>query len=474
MISNFLLIAGIVIWGYALTGILKIKKGFGPVLGIAVSMAVLEIGGAFGVLWSVAKIYCIAVCIFSIAYIARTRNKDNVKSYFLNPSIIGFLFAALVYMILVSGETLFYTKLDSFLHWGMFSKAVFYDHNLDIWNSGMKVNHRVYPHGLASWYSLFALGKRIYNERDVMLSINVLLFASSCPIIDIALCEIKELLPSKKITLWIVYLISGMSVASFLWIWKFSDTWSYTSGYMDIPLGAAFMASLCLAVTDGADNYRKALGISLLSAMLVMIKPSGIIFVIVVCLVYLVNNYISKEFHKTTNDAWKLFSVCGLGVSIPLMELGIWSAMMKYLNIGGGDQFRLKEFLPGNVIAKFQSDATYAKLLPTVIRNFFTVFLTRKVVCISAFFWMILCIAIAVFTIVLQKDCREKKKVLYVNICMLLFFCFYNLFLLWTYLTTMSPNEALGTKCYELSLINISETTRHLRISYDVFCLKKK
>ena len=308
MISNLLLIGGIVLWGYVLTSILKIKEGFGPVLGIAVSMAVLEIGGAFGALWPTAIIYCIVVCILSIVYIAGTRNKMNMKAYFLNPSIIGFLFATLFYMIMSYGKILFYTEWDAFMHWGMFSKAVFYNHNLDVWNSDLSINHNTYPHGMASWYSLFALGKRTYMERDVMLSINVLLFASSCPIVDIAACKIKKLLPDKKIISLIVYLVSGMSVASFLWIWKFEEgVWAYTSGIMDIPLGAAFMASLCLAITNSENNYCKAFGVSLLSAMLVMIKPSGIIFVATVCMVYLVNEYISKGFYLTSNSVRELF-----------------------------------------------------------------------------------------------------------------------------------------------------------------------
>ncbi|MCM1039426.1 MAG: hypothetical protein NC314_03205 [Roseburia sp.] len=48
MISNLFLIAGIILWGYVLTNTLKIKESFGPVLGIAVSMAVLEAAGAGG------------------------------------------------------------------------------------------------------------------------------------------------------------------------------------------------------------------------------------------------------------------------------------------------------------------------------------------------------------------------------------------------------------------------------------------
>lgn len=460
-----------------MTNKLKIKDSFGPVFGIAVSMAVLEIGGAFGLLWPVAYIYCIAVCIISIAYIAGIKNKTDLKTYFLNPSIIGFLFAALFYMILSSGETLFYTKLDSFLHWGMFSKAVFYNHNFDVWNSDLCVNHRVYPHGMAAWYSLFALGKSTYAERDVMLSINVLLFASGCPIVDIAVCKIRKLLPSRKIVSLIIYLVSGMSVASFLWIWKFGEICSYTSGYMDIPLGAAFMASLCLAVTDGRDYYGKAFAVSLLSAMLVMIKPSGIIFVSVVCLVYLVNEFISKGFKMTSNTVGKLF-VCGGGViSIPLIELGIWNAMMKYLNITGGDQFRLRSFFPSTVIERYQSDTAYAELCPVVIRNFFKAFFTGEVVFrISAFCWMLLCIAIAMVTIIFQKDHRERIKVLCVNICMLFMFFLYNLFLLWTYLTTMSEGEAVGIVCYDRYIgsymIGWFVLCIYLMFSYNVGTLK--
>lgn len=451
MINNLLLIVGIVVWGYVLTSVLNIKESFGPVLGIAVSMAILEIGGAFGILWQSAIIYCIAVCVLSIAYIARAGGKAEMKSYFFNPSITGFLLAALFYMILSFEETLFYTGWDSFMHWGMFSKNVFYSHNFDVWNNDLLVNHRVYPHGMAAWYSLFALGKRTYAERDIMLSINVLLFASSCPIVDIAVCKIRKFVSDKKIFSVLIYPLAGISVASFLWIWKFWEgVWPYISGYMDIPLGVAFMAALCLAVTDSTDFYCKAFGVSLLSAMLVMIKPSGIIFVGAVCLVYLVNEYISKGFRMTPDAVGKLFSGGMLSISVPLMELGIWNVMMKYLGVTGGDQFRLKSFLPSNVIAQYQSDTAYAELFHTVIHNFLLAFFTRGVVLhISAFCWMVLCIAIAVFTIIFLKDYHEKKKVLWVNICMLCLFCLYNLFLLWTYLTTMSEGEAIAVKCYD-------------------------
>ncbi|MCM1387656.1 MAG: hypothetical protein NC231_10025 [Bacillus sp. (in: Bacteria)] len=307
MISNLFLVCVLVILGYVLTSILKVKESFGPVLSIAVSMAVLEIGGAFGVLWAAAHIYCIVVCTVIVAYIVCTRNKMAIKAYFLNPSVIGFLFAAFFYMILSSGQILFYTGADSFLHWGMFSKAVFYNHNLDVWNSDLVVNHRVYPHGMASWYALFALGKSVYAERDVMLSINLLLFASACPLVDIAVYKIKKLLPDRKIISLIVYMISGMSVTSLLWIWRLGE-WPYISGYMDIPLGAVFMASLCMAVTDGGSYYGKAFGVSLLSAMLVMIKPSGIIFVGVVCLVYLADEYSRNEFQMTRRCYLRIIS----------------------------------------------------------------------------------------------------------------------------------------------------------------------
>ena len=312
MISNSLLILGIVFFGYVLTSLLKTKKSFGPVLAIAFSMAVLEIGGAFGVLWPAANIYCIAVGSFSMIYLAKTRNRADMANYFLNPSIIGFLFANLFFIILTSGVTIAYTELDSFLHWGMFSKAVFYNHNLDVWNSDLCVNHRVYPHGMASWYSLFALWKNTYMERDVMVSINVLLFASGCPIVDIAASRIKKMFPCKKIVSLIIYLVSGISVASLLWIWRFGKVCAYTSGYMDIPLGAVFMVSLCMAVTKGENYYRKAFAVSLVSSMLVMIKPSGIIFVSVVCLVYLMNEYMNRGFCMSRHDIGKLISGGGI------------------------------------------------------------------------------------------------------------------------------------------------------------------
>lgn len=62
---------------------------------------------------------------------------------------------------------------------------------------------------------------------------------------------------------------------------------------------------------------------------------------------------------------------------------------------------------------------------------------------------MVICIAIAAFTIIFIQDPCGKRKVLCVNVCMLLFFCLYNLFLLWTYLTTMSKGEATGINCYD-------------------------
>ena len=77
---------------------------------------------------------------------------------------------------------------------------------------------------------------------------------------------------------------------------------------MDIPLGAVFMVSLCMAVTKGENYYRKAFAVSLVSSMLVMIKPSGIIFVSVVCLVYLMNEYMNRGFCMSRHDIGKLIS----------------------------------------------------------------------------------------------------------------------------------------------------------------------
>ncbi len=112
--------------------------------------------------------------------------------------------------------------------------------------------------------------------------------------------------------------------------------------------------------------------------MLVMIKPSGIIFVDGVCLVYLVYEYIGAGLHRTLRDIGRLMRIGGVVVSVPLIELGIWNAMMKYLQLTGGDQFRLREFLPGTVIMKYQSDSDYAQLFYVVIQNFFKAFFTRE------------------------------------------------------------------------------------------------
>ncbi|MCM1387655.1 MAG: hypothetical protein NC231_10020 [Bacillus sp. (in: Bacteria)] len=89
---------------------------------------------------------------------------------------------------------------------------------------------------------------------------------------------------------------------------------------------------------------------------------------------------------------------------------------------------------------------------------------------------MILCIAIAVFTILLLKDRSGKKKALRVNICMLLGFWLYNLFLLWTYLTTMSDSEALAVICYDRYIgsyiIGWFALSGYLLVFYDIGALK--
>lgn len=57
--------------------------------------------------------------------------------------------------------------------------------------------------------------------------------------------------------------------------------------------------------------------------MLVMIKPSGIIFVGGVCLVYLVYEYIGAGLHRTLRYIGRLMRIGGVVVSVPLIELGI-------------------------------------------------------------------------------------------------------------------------------------------------------
>ncbi|MCM1211248.1 MAG: hypothetical protein NC318_06565 [Blautia sp.] len=137
----------------------------------------------------------------------------------------------------------------------------------------------------------------------------------------------------------------------------------------------------------------------------------------------------------------------------------------------------MKGFLPSSVITRYQTDAAYAEMFHTVIRNFFHVLFTRNIVFhMSAFCWMILCIVIAVFTIFFAKDPLEKKKALCVNLCMLLGFWLYNLFLLWTYLTTMSHSEAVGVVCYGryigTYLIGWFALSGYLLFSYQAGALK--
>ena len=111
MLSSLLCVAGIAIWGYILVSILKIKDSFGPVLAIAASMVILGIGGAFGVLWPTAITYCFSACVLSGVYIVKTRNITEMRTYFLNPSIIGFLFAALYACIFRENTFLYGVRL---------------------------------------------------------------------------------------------------------------------------------------------------------------------------------------------------------------------------------------------------------------------------------------------------------------------------------------------------------------------------
>lgn len=448
---NILIILGIVLLGFVITNLLQIKNSFGPILSIALSMSILEIGGALGMLWPISIIYCCTVFLGSIIYIlCFKKHHKQFQLYIANPIIIGFVVASLLYMVLSYKQTLFFWKCDSFLHWGLFFKAVFYEHNFDIYYNDFFVNHRSYPHGMAAWYSIFALGKDVFSEGDVMLSINTILFASACPIVDSISCKMHNFIPnSKKLTFILKSLFSTICIACLFHIWDFGDTISYVSGYMDIPLGVVFMASLCLAISHSNNSFQKAIALSLITSMLVMIKPSGVLFFGITALLWIIIEYCNLKERTHTPSLVSMCKSSAIVVSIPMLELLVWSVIINHLGLSGDDQFAIKNFGIGTVISNHVDIGEQTSSFTQIVINFIKVFFTRPIsLHIPAFVWGLICISISIFAYWKSTSQTSKNKIKYSAIYMVIMFFLYNMFLLWTYLTTMSEGEALGVVCY--------------------------
>ena len=448
---NVLIIVGIILSGFVITNFLQIRNSFGPILSIALSMSILEIAGALKILWPMCIIYSCAIFLVGILYILFHRKYDKqFQHYITSPIIIGFFVASLIYILLSCNQTLFFWKCDSFLHWGLFFKAVFYEHNFDVFYNDFFVNHRVYPHGMAAWYSVFALGKDVFSEGDVMLSINTILFASACPIVDNISCKISNSIPGgTKQKFMVNSLFSTMCIACLFHIWDFGDTVSYVSGYMDIPLGVVFMASLCLTISHSCNSAKKAIALSLMTSMLVMIKPSGVLFFGITALLWIIIEYCHAKENTHTLNFVSMSKSFVIIISIPMLEMLIWSAITNYLGLSGDDQFAIKNFGIGTILSNLLDTGEQTASVLQIVKNFIRVFFTRSIsLHIPAFVWGLICLSISFFIYWKTTSKTTKNEIKYFAIYMTIMFFLYNLFLLWTYLTTMSSGEALGIVCY--------------------------
>lgn len=276
----------------------KLKKEFIPILIISIITVIVFIAGILNFMKITTILIGTTGFILAInEFINIIKNKTKIK---LNFSLLIFFILLCLMVYLLNGIKL--TNYDDFSHWGLIVKDILQNDRLP--NSTSKTIMFIsYPPSTACfiYYVCSYLGA---SEALMLFAQSIIILSSIYTIF--AMCKKENKISWIIAILLSVYLLLGNIFINMLLV--------------DCVLAVMGIASL-LIIKYYKDDSKYALFnvIPILSA-LILVKNSGIFFVIVnliIWLIYYIKNHVIKEIFKTKYILW---------IFVPFLLLFIWNA----------------------------------------------------------------------------------------------------------------------------------------------------
>lgn len=440
IITDIVVLLVLLAWGNVCCKAFQIPRGYTPVLGVSAAVVVLHVAGTFGLLWPFSIAFLVVGPLSWVGCFHKTW-KIELYSNLMTASIIGFLLACILLEIIYLLSEPFYYQWDEFSHWGIFYKSVYFYHNFSIHVPNEIFVHPSYPQGASALYSVFAVLKREFSERDTYFSLNTALFACSSAIFT---GPHKE--KGTKIWLTVLAMVGTPFILS---AFSFADAKAYTTVYLDIASGAFFGAALCLMCTVFAPSItaisnKQILGMGILCGACVALKDMGMIFTL--CVLGIV--FLSPIIHGITLKRHKILTAAkttGLVAVIPIAILLIWKIALLVLD-RAQDQFsNMTGFIQSWVKAYHREDLYFYNVLDVLCQRILTGdFVFGKSVFFLGVIFLGFCVAILVYSV------KRKLYTLAISNALMPVYCFLYLFVLfYVYICGMSREEGLRLASFE-------------------------
>lgn len=367
----------------------------------------------------------------SVLMVAVVRNK-TVKGLVDIRELLVFFF---VYMfIFITNYGKHFTDWDEFSHWGLFVKETY---RLDalFCKSPYGFVHKDYVPAITVFETLYCKLSMRFSEADSYRGIQLLQMAMVLPIafegyIESAKFKKKALSTASKLLI-----ILGLPLF-------FESPMYYHTIYQDLIFGILIFYCMWLVFTEENSKY-KTFVLTLALSMLVLSKMVAMAFLPMVVFFYLVYSFL---FEKDSVASKLINSLIALVTPILL-----WWGCNKYIdlyvpNSGGGQSY--DGISVGTVLGIF----THNGVVPyqdIVEKNYFTAIVCEGILGNASYLTVVLIVAIILGVYAYALEITERKKVLLIDLWILLAGIAYALLMWMLYLTSFSEYEAVNLASFE-------------------------
>lgn len=394
---------------------LKMKKDYIPFLTMLSITFIMFIAGLLNVMEeTVMVIISFSILCYLWVYIKK-HSQFNIRSN----GMIFFGIAGVLLMFILRGNRVF--AYDDFSHWTLVTREILINDRLPNFSNDM-ISFQAYPTGEAGFIYFF--GKILGNTEGIMLFAKAL-FSISC------LTPLFSLIKEKKVS-------SYLALSLFAILVLFSN-YGLNSLYVDSLLTLITVGATAIILDSYLDNKLNdaILPLLLASSVLVMMKNSGLLFAMILIILFVGMKLKNKDF---TNMPATLTAVAS-----PFLVRKLWDSHTEFafLDASGSKHSLSASGYQGIFGLKTPEDIEFITK-ELVSRSLNLNSYDRRVLLI-VFAFLILAIIYKKY-IAKSIDNKNEFKLLIITISL---YVLYQMGLLFTYLFSMPIGEAVRLASYE-------------------------
>lgn len=358
------------------------------------------------------------IVLISLISIYVIYNKKRKFNNILSVGLIFFIIGTLFFSALLSNHHLY--AYDDFSHWALVIKQMLQNNRLPNFSDDL-IGFTSYPTGEAGF--IYFIGK-ILGETEGMMLIGKSIFSIAC------ITPIFGLIKNKKKSSYLILCL-------FVLLVLLSNN-GLSTLYVDSLLTIITLGMTAIILNSYLENNinRAIIPLSLSTSVLVIMKNSGLLFAIILIVLFALAKLKSKDFKYPL-----LSSLAGLS---PFVYRKLWDSHTKFTFVAS------EETKHSLSIKNYQN--VIANKTPEQIKMIVNQMIERNYKAESFDIQIVLIVLISLFALILikkyiLKNAKPKYEITLFALLLLLY-VLYQLGLLFTYLYSMPTGEAMALASY--------------------------